>query len=108
MVDAVAWLDPWHPIGDPGICEGLEHQLEREIAPGHVLTGETARLIARRNDTDDALFALSGGRVAEVHMTWRKTRETDPRWPATAIFPSLEDWATESMIPLHRELSNLR
>jgi hypothetical protein len=72
-----------------------------------VLAGETVRLIARRQDTDDALFALDGGRVAEVHMTWRQSTEEDPRWPATAVFPSIEDWARESMVPLAEELSRL-
>jgi hypothetical protein len=65
-------------------------------------------LIARRDDTDDALFLLEDGRVAEVHMTWRKSAEPDPRWPATAIFASLEDWARERMAPLHEALKNLR
>lgn len=66
------------------------------------------RLIARRDGTDDALFQLDDGRVAEVHMTWRRSRETDPRWPATAIFTSLEDWVEESMKPLHDERFRLR
>ena len=61
-------------------------------------------LIARRSDTDDALFELSGGRIAEVHMTWRTSAEPDPRWPATAVFDSLEEWARDSMNPLHQEL----
>lgn len=108
MTDAVTWLAPWYPVEDPDICQALERQLQLEIAPRHILTGETARLIARRDGTDDALFALSEGRVAEVHMTWRRSRETDPHWPATAIFGSLEEWAAESMAPLHRELSSLR
>lgn len=79
-----------------------------EIPQDHILARESVRLIARRGDTDDALFALTEGRVAEVHMTWRKSRETDRRWPATAIFSSFAEWEAESMIPLHRELSNLR
>lgn len=36
------------------------------------------------------------------------SRETDRRWPATAIFKSLEEWVDESMTPLHHELANLR
>jgi hypothetical protein len=38
-------------------------------------------------------------------MTWRQSAETDPRWPVTAIFSSLEEWAEQSMRPLHDELA---
>ncbi len=103
MVD---WLLPWYEA-DQSERSGLEAQLSREIAPGHVLEGVEVRLIARRQDTDDALFILADGRVAEVHLTWRRTRETDPHWPGTAVFESLEQWANESMIPLRRELDAL-
>ncbi len=108
MWDAITWLEPWYPVDDEMICQGLERQLMLEIPADHILAHESVRLIARRDDTDDALFALTRGRVAEVHMTWRRSRETDPRWPATAIFSSLAEWTAESMIPLHRELSGLR
>ena len=107
MTAAIDWLSPWYPVDDPKTCAVLERQLGLEIAPDHKLVGQTVRLIARREDTDDALFALEDGRIAEVHMTWRTSRETDPRWPATAIFPSLDAWAEQSMEPLHRELSDL-
>lgn len=92
MTGAVTWLAPWYPVDDPVLCQGLERQLLLEIAAGHILERETLRLIARRDDTDDALFSLADGRVAEVHMTWRRSRETDPRWPATAVFASLDEW----------------
>lgn len=101
------WLDPWYPIDDASTRAALETQLRREVSPRHVLYGEAAQLIARRSDTDDALFRLEGGRVAEVHLTWRKSQEPDPRWPATAIFSSLDEWARDAMRPLHDELSKL-
>jgi hypothetical protein len=85
----------------------LERQLRREICKRHVLHGESVRLIARRADTDDALFALTGGRVAEVHLTWRQGTEPDPRWPGASIFPSLRHWARDSMVPLHEWLKTL-
>lgn len=100
------WLSPWYQV-DESERAGLEAQLAREIAPGHLLQGEQVVLIARRMDTDDALFTLKDGRVAEVHLTWRRTRETDPMWPNTAIFASLDEWTQESMIPLRRELDAL-
>ena len=107
MTSSFEWLEPWYHVDDPTICGGLEQQLQREISARHVLSGERACLLARRADTDDALFELSNGRVAEVHLTWRQSTEPDPRWPATAIFGSLEEWARESMVPLHQELSTI-
>lgn len=107
MSESFDWLDPWYPIDDPEHSAGLARQVAVEIGQGHVLKGLAVRLVARRADTDDALFALPDGRLAEVHMTWRQSAETDPRWPATALFASLEDWAERSMRPLHRELTRL-
>ncbi|MCC7252216.1 hypothetical protein [Hyphomicrobium sp.] len=108
MTGALQWLEPWYAIDDADVGAGLERQLDVELSPLHVLYGESVRLIARRTDTDDALFALSDGRVAEVHLTWKSSTEEDPRWPATAIFASLDEWARDSMRPLHDELSRLQ
>lgn len=101
---AFDWLDPWGPVTDRDTRAGLERQLRVEVSERHVLFGADARLVARRDDTDDVLFALSDGRWAEVHLTWRRSVEPDPRWPATALFASLDDWAERSMRPLHAEL----
>ncbi len=99
------WLDPWYPTDQPVLVE----QLRAEMGAGHLLEPEPEiRLIARRDGSDDALFALSGGRVAEVHMTWRRTRETEARWPATAIFLSLDQWRLTRMVSLQCELARLR
>jgi hypothetical protein len=105
MTRPVEWLEPWYPVCDATVRAGLECQLRLEASRRHILFGESVRLIARRSDTDDALFELSGERVAEVHLTWRKSAEPDPRWPVTAIFSSLEEWVRGSMTPLHEELS---
>lgn len=88
----VAWPEPWYAVADGAERAVLEGQLAAEVAPGHVLEGVAATLLARRDGSDDALFRLPDGRVAEVHMTWRRTRETDPRWPRCAVFPSLAAW----------------
>jgi hypothetical protein len=114
MSAPVAWLEPWYPVDEFGaeraveMAAALEKQLRREICERHVLHGESVRLIARRADTDDALFALTGGRVAEVHLTWRRGTEPDPRWPDTRIFASLDQWVRESMAPLHEWLKTLK
>jgi hypothetical protein len=101
------WLDPWNRVSDPGVRAGLEEQLHVEISKRHVLFDEMTRLVARRDDTDDALFALPNGRVAEFHLTWSKRTEQDSRWPVTAIFNSMEEWRRESMLPLHEGLSRI-
>ena len=64
MAAPIKWLDPWYPIDDEVIRQGLERQLMLEIPQDHILARESVRLIARRGDTDDALFALTEGRVA--------------------------------------------
>lgn len=108
MTGAFAWLEPWYPVADADVRAGLERQLHQEISHRHVLFGERVRLIARRADTDDALFELANGRVAEVHLTWSQRVEQDPRWPVTAVFGCLEEWARESMVPLHAERMSYR
>jgi hypothetical protein len=113
MTPIFTWLEPWYPVDEFGeemaieMAAALEKQLRREICKDHVLYGVNVRLMGRRADTDDVLFALSDGRVAEVHLTWRRGTEPDPRWPGTAIFAALEEWVRESMVPLHEWLKTL-
>ena len=107
------WLEPWSSITDLDwdaakkldYCQAWEGQLRREVGPQHALFGRQVSLIARRFDTDDALFQLSGQHVAEVHLTWRRGMEPDPRWPRAGIFDSLEVWGRDSMIPQHEDWS---
>jgi hypothetical protein len=99
----VEWLPPWRQVGESAHRAALESQLIREVPLGHILYGQRVRLIARRVDSDHALFLLSDGRVAEVHLTWRQGCETDPSWPATATYPSLGVWTGGRMIPQHKE-----
>jgi hypothetical protein len=103
MPETGSWLAPWYAVD---ASDTLEAQLRREISDRHVLYDVPVTLIARREDTDDALFQLPDGRVAEVHLTWRQSVETDPRWPATTLYASLDRWRAESMIPLRRWLDD--
>lgn len=101
---AIAWLQPWEPVGratqrELDHCHAWEAQLRREVGPQHALFGQSALLIARRYDCDDALYQLADGRVAVVHLTWRQGMETDPQWPRAQIFRGIEDWALECMAP---------
>jgi hypothetical protein len=91
-------MPPWHE--DNGAP--LVKELERELAPGHVLYGVSVSALARHHDRDDVLFALNDGtlRVAVVHLTHSKG--TDPHWPRTALFENLEAWLS-SMRADHAE-----
>ncbi len=57
------------------------------------------RAIAVRQDCDDVLFiSVDDPRVvAVVHLTYANRPETDPRWPETTMFASIEDWVERGM-----------
>jgi hypothetical protein len=99
------WLEPWSSTENYAaqFHESFRKQLEREVAPGHVMHGVPVKLIACGNG-DDALFQIldGSGRVAEVHLTWSKEQERLP-WPGTTIYASLEEWAQKSMCPAHED-----
>jgi hypothetical protein len=99
--DHIQWLEPWYPVKDPEKREALENQLAIEVSEGHILFGQKVTLLARSRGSDDALFLLSDGRVAEVHLVWQG-RQRSP-WPSTGIFLSISVWVRESMIPRHRD-----
>lgn len=102
------WLEPWQAAEqiNEKVAQGLLHQLQTELPPGHALFGIPVKLLARGNG-DDVLFELldGSGRVASVHLTWSKSRERLP-WPGTEIHPSLQDWADQVMLPEHQEWSS--
>ena len=106
MNSGFTYLMPWYAVDEPAICVGLEKEIGLELSHEHILYGLAAKLIARRDDCDDALFVLADGRIAEVHLTWTQKRETDTRFPVTAVYASLAEWAQLSMSPLHHELEN--
>jgi hypothetical protein len=95
------WLSPWEPIGGPRDAEVLSRELARECPKGHVLYGRAATFLARRQDCDDFLVRLEGGRMAVVHLTW--SRETDPYWPGTTLYESMAEWRDRVMIPDHAD-----
>lgn len=45
--------------------------------------------VGRGDGTDDVLYMRRDGRCAIVHLTWQ--RETDPRWPACALYAGLAE-----------------
>jgi hypothetical protein len=105
----IVLLEPWSHVHDG---KGLEAELARELPPGHRLFGRKVRAVARRVDRDDFLFVVepvdrSGPfraappEWALVHLTWSK--ETDPRWPSTEMYPSIEAWIEDCMKPDHED-----
>lgn len=70
----------------------LAAELQKEVAPGHVLYGRVVRAIARRTGQDDFLFEVpdAAAPLYVVHLTW--SRETRPEFPASTPYESLEDF----------------
>jgi hypothetical protein len=83
-------LSPWFESANSRLVD----ELYRELPPGHVLENVEVSVVARRHDCDDVLFTLNdgSGRLAAVHLTWKKTRETIPTYPNTRIFQNFDLW----------------
>jgi len=83
-------LEPWFATSNSRFVD----ELNREMPSGHALEAVDISAVAHRKDCDDVLYALNdgSGRVAVVHLTYCKTRETNPTVPKTRIFESLKSW----------------
>jgi hypothetical protein len=101
-LQALRWLHPWIGTAE-ALAPELERELAREIGPDHPLAGHSVEAVARRTDADDVLFWLPAGPalLALVHLTWQRRRERDPRWPATQLFSSVDEWIRAVMHPDH-------
>jgi len=69
----------------------FDDELLREVAPGHPLYERRCVAIAKREATDDVLFAVGAGEVAVVHLTWAQKPEPPP-WPSTTFYTSFDDF----------------
>lgn len=85
----------WFSIVDDDVGR-FEKELAREVCPEHILSGVTAKCIARRYDRDDFLFrvGLEDHEYAVVHLTWSK--ETSPDCPWVKPFKDFEEFAADS------------
>jgi hypothetical protein len=83
--------ESWFAV-DAKMSDTLVAELHRELPSGHTLFGHRVRAIARSGPQDDVLFeSLEGNRdVFVVHLTWRP--ETDPTWPFTTRFDSINEF----------------
>jgi hypothetical protein len=70
--------------------EAMAAELDRELAPGHLLHRQPAHALAKCGHCDSVLFALPGGRLAIVHLTWTRKSESPP-FPHADV---MTEWAT--------------
>jgi hypothetical protein len=96
------WLEPWRPVAAE---HGFVDELRRECGLGHPLYGLPVSALASRDDCDDVLFQLEdgSGRVAVVHLTWRKESGAD--WPHTTFLPDLRSFVEDVMAKDHAQPS---
>ena len=80
--------EPWLSVGRLGAFR-LDRELLRELPSGHRLEGTRWTAIARSTAGDDVLYASRDGKLALVHLTWKK--ETRPEWPATYLYGSIDE-----------------
>jgi hypothetical protein len=86
----------------------MQSELHAELCASHPLFRLSVVALARRLDRDDVLFGFADGRIAEVHLTWSRKQELDPRWPMTTIFAPGDAWIAHGMRPDHEELTRER
>lgn len=107
------WLNPWVPIDDPDMCAefgplfgdpidnsdpipALIEELHREMPVGHILYGLSVNVVAFcAADHNEFLFVTDepSKPIAHVHLTW--SIESDPKWPHTTIYRTLDEWAAQ-------------
>lgn len=85
------WPRGWWPIENLDHRRAFREELEAEVGAGHLLKGMALDAIARRDGSDDYLFAAEDGRVAEVRLTFGNHPERPP-WPEAVLYESLEAW----------------
>jgi len=71
----------------------------------HILWGRELQAIGRRLDSDDVLFEICEDvkQYAEVHLTYASMPESNPEFPWTTLFSSIDDWICRGMMKDHRE-----
>jgi RNA:NAD 2'-phosphotransferase (TPT1/KptA family) len=90
-------FNPWHTVSSDEKKQ-LSKELIKEISLNHELNDvkNHPELIMRRYDRDDCLFIDSNsGKVYSVHLTW--AHESNPAFPGTETYESLNDWITNRM-----------
>ena len=101
----IEFLEPWMPAGPN--AHRLQEELASELGARHPLKGRDMRAVAVRQDCDDVLFVSVDDPkvVAVVHLTYGNRPESDPRWPETTMFASIEDWVERGMKQDHDDFT---
>jgi hypothetical protein len=68
----------------------LDGELDREVAPGHVLHGRRHEALAACSHCDDVIFTVNEVGYAVVHLSFPGDGPDRPPWPDTDL---LESWA---------------
>ena len=99
------FLEPWMPVGAG--APQIEKELAAELGTSHPLKGRDMRAVAVRQDCDDVLFVSADHPkvVAVIHLTYANRPESDPRWPETTLFESMEDLLERGMKPDHDDFT---
>jgi hypothetical protein len=90
-------LEAWHTV-TAEVAGRLTAELQREIAPGHVLAGRSATVVRRCSGCDDVIVRVDNDAFAVVHLTWTGREESLP-WPRTVTLPTF--LALESYVDSH-------
>ena len=89
-------LPPQWTEADNGVA--LIEELQKEMGEAHLLFGKSITVIAKRKDVDDVLYEVSseeGMSYAVVHLTWKGSKESDPKWPTAKLYRSLDEFLNE-------------
>ena len=94
-LETVDWTGTFDAV-EPESRHYFEQELEREVCDTHVLAGQRVTALAQGGHGDDIVFFVHSTppRLAVVHLTYSRTRETSPDWPSTGMFDSIPDMLT--------------
>jgi hypothetical protein len=98
-VCAIVFLKPWRRVTDEQAMF-FEGELKRVLAPHHPLFGRHLAAAAVTCETDDVLFQLDEGVLAQVHLTYALHPEA-PGFPYCQMFSTFGDWMLEAMLSDH-------
>jgi len=105
--DDYTFVEPWWDLRQD--AEGAKHarhfteELQREIGWHHplrkelgwrALLGRQWRIVAKFSVQDDFIAVSPAGKVAWVHLTWKRGRERLP-WPNSCFLESVDDFHQE-------------
>ena len=95
--------EPWlalDAVEDADMIEVCERELAAEVAPDHILYDRHVSAVAKCQICDDALYRLSDGLFAYVHLTWSHTRDRPPR-PQAEILQDEADTVRSAELHVH-------